>query len=90
MSADDLRRVRDDLLARLEGLDQARAEVLERLAELEAEDRIAALEDEAAEPGTAARGQGRGAPLDAQRPGRQRALGRGLSASPAAPGWPAG
>ena len=42
MSADDLREVRDDLLARLQSLDEARAEVLERLAELEAEDRIAA------------------------------------------------
>jgi len=50
MSADDLRRVRDDLLARLRGLDQERAEVLERLAELEAEDRMAAIESAAAGP----------------------------------------
>lgn len=48
MSAEALRGVRDDLIARLRSLDQERAEVLERLAELEAEDRIAALEDEAA------------------------------------------
>ena len=48
MSADDLRAVRDDLLARLKSLDQQRAEVLERLAELEAEDRIAALEGQSA------------------------------------------
>jgi len=45
MSADALREVRDDLLVRLEGLDRERAEVLERLAELETEDRIAALEE---------------------------------------------
>jgi DNA-binding transcriptional regulator YhcF (GntR family) len=49
MSADALREVRDDLIARLRSLDQERAEVLERLAELEAEDRILELEDEAAE-----------------------------------------
>jgi GntR family transcriptional regulator len=49
MSADALREVRDDLIARLRSLDQERAEVLERLAELEAEDRILELGDEAAE-----------------------------------------
>jgi GntR family transcriptional regulator len=43
MSAEELSEVRDDLLGRLRQLDQARAEVLERLAELEAEDRIAAM-----------------------------------------------
>ena len=48
MSADDLRQVRDDLVTRLRGLDEERAEVLERLAELEAEDRIAAMEAAAA------------------------------------------
>jgi GntR family transcriptional regulator len=48
MTADALREVRDDLIGRLRSLDQERAEVLERLAELEAEDRIAAAEDEAA------------------------------------------
>ena len=50
MSAEDLRQVRDDLLVRLRGLDQERAEVLERLAELEAEDRIAAIESAEAGP----------------------------------------
>ena len=47
MNADALRGVRDDLLARLQSLDQARAEVLERIAELEAEDRVAELEESA-------------------------------------------
>jgi DNA-binding transcriptional regulator YhcF (GntR family) len=37
MSADDLRQVRDELVARLRSLDEARAEVLELLAELEEE-----------------------------------------------------
>jgi GntR family transcriptional regulator len=59
MSAEALREVRDDLLARLESLDQARSEVLERLAELEAEDRIAELELEAAEHATADPGEAR-------------------------------
>jgi len=48
MTADDLHQVRDDLLARLKSLDEARSEVLERLAELEAEDRLAELEESAA------------------------------------------
>ena len=54
MSADALREVRDQLVARLRSLDEQRAEVLERLAELEAEDRTA--EVEAAGQGTATEG----------------------------------
>jgi GntR family transcriptional regulator len=50
MSADALRAVRDDLFARLRSLDQERAEVLERLAELEAEDRILEAEESDARP----------------------------------------
>jgi DNA-binding GntR family transcriptional regulator len=50
MSAEDLREVRDDLLTRLRRLDHARGEVLERLAELEAEDRIAALNEAEPQP----------------------------------------
>ena len=49
MTAEALREVRDDLLVRLQGLDEARAEVLARLAELDAEDRIADAEEAAAE-----------------------------------------
>jgi DNA-binding transcriptional regulator YhcF (GntR family) len=48
MTTDDLREVRDELVARLRTLDAARAEVLERLAELEAEDRIALAQGEGA------------------------------------------
>ena len=57
MSADDLRAVRDELLARLRTLDEARAEVMERLAELEAEDRIAAASAEGEQAGHAAGGR---------------------------------
>jgi GntR family transcriptional regulator len=46
MSADDLREVRDGLVARLRSLDEARAEVLELLAELEEEERVGAASAE--------------------------------------------
>ena len=50
MTAADLVGVRDDLLARLRSLDEARTEVMERLAELEAEERIAAASGEGDSP----------------------------------------